>query len=164
VATMTFASASQQRPTKPSWHRLVTAASSSVKAGDSDGDERLVLSVRNTTETDIDNPPQGFSPGDAVVAASDLYWRGKKVGYEDVHAVFTSVSETEVRAETTLTATVRGDEISVVGSVTFREEGAVDFELSVVGGTGRYDDVGGELTVVEQGQNFKYVFDLEHLD
>lgn len=43
----------------------------------------------------------------------------------------------------------RRNEITVAGSVTFTEEAALDSKLSVVGGTGRYNDVGGELTVVE---------------
>jgi hypothetical protein len=165
VATMTFASASQQRPAKKlSWHGLVKAAPSSVRDGNNDRDERLVLVERNVTETDIDNPPEGFSQGDEFVSAADLYWRGKKVGYEDTHAVVTFLSETVARVEGTGTFTVRGDEISIVGSVAFTEQEAVDFELSVVGGTGRYDDVGGELNVVEQGQTTKLVFDLKHLD
>jgi hypothetical protein len=48
--------------------------------------------------------------------------------------------------------------------VTFTEEAALDLELSVVGGTGRYDDVGGDLTVVEQGERPRFVFCLNHLD
>jgi hypothetical protein len=56
-------------------------------------------------------------------------------------------------------------EITVAGSVTFTEEAAaLDFELSVVGGTGRWDDVGGELTVVEEQGTTRLVFCLNHLD
>jgi hypothetical protein len=166
VASMTFASASQDRATKRlSWDRLVAAAPSAVKADAGDCDERLVVRERNLTETEIDNPPEGFSQGDQFVSAADLFRRGKKVGYDDVHGVVTSLTETEVRIEILATATVRGDEITVAGSVAFTEEAALDFELSVVGGTGRWDDVGGELTVVEEEQgSTRLVFCLNHLD
>jgi hypothetical protein len=164
VASMTFASASQDGATKRlSWDRLVAAAPSAVKADAGGCDERLVVRERNLTETQIDNPPEGFSQGDEFVSAADLFRRGRKVGYDDVHGAVTSVTETEVRIEILATATVRGDEITVAGSVTFTEE-AADFELSVVGGTGRYDDVGGELTVSEPQGGPRLVFCLNHLD
>lgn len=163
VASMTFASASQERASKsPSWRHLVQTAPSVVNSSDKGWDERVIVVERNATETQIDNAPQGFSQGDAFASAADLYWRGKKVGYSDVHGVSTYVSETKVRVALTATATIRGDEISVVGSASFTE-GAGELEFSVVGGTGRYDDVGGELNVVEDGQTARLVFDLKHL-
>jgi hypothetical protein len=162
VASMTLAAASNTGAKKPSWRSLLSSAPKAAN-GDNDGDKRLVLVERNATETEIDNPPEGFSVGDEVAFAGDLYWRGKKVGYDDGQAVFTLVSQDQVRAHATFTATVRGDEINGAGSVTFSETGAVDFELSVTGGTGRYDDVGGEVTVVEGAQTVKFVFDLEGL-
>lgn len=163
VASMTFASARDRGIRKASLRDLVSSAARTA-AADNDGERRLVLVERNAVETDIDNPPEGFSVGDEVVFSGDLYWRGKKVGYDDGHAAITFVSETRVRAHGTFTATVRGDEINAAGSVTFSETGPVDFELSVTGGTGRYDDVGGEVTIVEQGQTVKFVFNLEHLN
>jgi hypothetical protein len=163
VASMTLAGASNSGARKASWWSLVSSAPTAA-SGDNDGEERLVLVERNATETDIDNPPAGFSAGDEVAFAGDLYLGGKKVGYDDGHAIFTLVSQDQVRVHATFTATVRGDEINAAGSVTFTETAVVDFELSVTGGTGRYDDVGGEVTIVEQGQTVKLVFDLEHFD
>lgn len=162
VASMTLATASNNGPTKASWRSLVSAAPQAAN-GDNDGDVRLVLVERNATETEIDNAPEGFSQGDAVAFSGDLYWRGKKVGYDDGQAVFTFIGQDQVRVHATFTATVRGDEINGAGSVTFTETGALDFELSVTGGTGRYDDVGGEVTIIEREQNVKFVFDLEDL-
>jgi hypothetical protein len=165
IASMTLASASQERSTKGlSWHRLVAAAPSAVKGGAGDCDERLVVTERNATETEIDNPPEGFNQGNEVAFAGDLYRGGELVGYDDGHAVFTLVTETEARIEVQATATVRGDEITVAGSFTFTEEAVPDPELSVVGGTGRYDDVGGEFTLVEQENHPRFVFCLNHLD
>jgi hypothetical protein len=166
VATMTFASASQQRPAKKlSWHGLVKAAPAAVESSNNDRDERVVVVERNSVETDIDNPPEGFSQGDEFAASADLYRGGKKVGYDDLHGVVTFMSETQVRFELTATVTVRGSQITVVGSVAFSEdESSSEISLPVVGGTGRYDDVGGELTVVEQRNAARLVFDLKHLD
>jgi hypothetical protein len=165
VASMTFASASQDGGTRRlSWQRLVAAAPSAVKAGAADCDERLVVRERNASETEIDNPPEGFSQGDETAFAGDLFRQGRKVGYDDGHAVFTLVTETEVRVEVQATATVRGDEITVAGSLTFTEEAVPDPELSIVGGTGRYVDVGGEFTLVEQQGGPRFVFCLNHLD
>jgi hypothetical protein len=165
VASMTLASASQERSAKrPSWHRLVTSAPSAAKGSHQHCDERLVVTELNATETEIDNPPEGFSQGDEVAFAGDLFRGSELVGYDDGHAVFTLVTQTEVRIEVQATATVQGDEITVAGSLTFTEEAAPDPELSVVGGTGRYDDVGGEFTVVEQENHLRFVFCLNHLD
>lgn len=162
VASMTWAGASNSKAKKVSWRSLVSSAPA-VADGDNDGDERLVLVERNATEVEIDNAPEGFSQGDEVAFSGDLYKHGKKVGYDDGQAVLTFVSEELVRFHATFTATVRGDEINGAGSVTFKETGTVDFELSVTGGTGKYDDVGGEVTIVEQGEDIKFVFELEHL-
>jgi hypothetical protein len=164
AGSVALAAGSQGSPVrKASWRNLVSSAAS-AQADDGNGETRLVLVERNAVETEIDNPPEGFSQGDEVAFSGDLYWRGKKVGYDDGHAVFTFVGERQVRVHASFTATVRGDEINAAGSVTFRETGPVDFELSVTGGTGKYDDVGGEVTVVEQGQTVKFVFDLKHLN
>lgn len=162
VASMTWAGASNSKAKKVSWRSLVSSAPA-VADGDNDGDERLVLVERNETETFIDNAPEDDSQGDEAVFSGDLYKHGKKVGYADGQAVLTFVSEELVRLHATFTATVGGDEINAAGSVTFKETGTVDFELSVTGGTGKYDDVGGEVTIVEQGEDIKFVFELEHL-
>jgi hypothetical protein len=162
VASVTMAAASNSGPKKLSWRSLVSSAAEPAD-GDNDGDKRLVLVERNATETLIDNAPEGDSQGDEIAFTGDLYWRGKKVGYDDGHVVLTLLVPREsVRFHATFTATVRGDEINAAGSVSFSETEANDFELSVTGGTGRYDDVGGEVTVVE-GSQTKLVFDLEDL-
>ncbi len=162
VASMTWAGASNSKAKKVSWRSLVSSAPA-VADEDNDGDERLVLVERNATETFIDNAPEGDSQGDEIAFTGDLYWRGKKVGYDDGQAVLTFlVPKESARFQVTFTATVRGDEINAAGSVTFSET-APDLELSVTGGTGKYKDVGGTVTVGDDGQNATFVFELERL-
>ena len=162
VGTLTLASASQDSGAREmTWRRLM--ASAPERAGDSDRDQRVVVVERTAPETEIDNPPKGFSQGDELAFSGVLYQGGKRVGYDDGHVVITFISETQVRFHATFTSTIRGDEITAAGSAAFSETGPVDFEFSVTGGTGRYDDVGGEVTAVEQGQAVKFVYDLEDL-
>jgi len=160
VASMTFASAAGERRT--SIRELWRAAPRSV-AADDDVDERLVFVERNLTETFIDNPPEGDSQGDEIVLASVLTKNGKRVGRLDAHGVVTLASEQQFRVLINVTASLPRGEIEVQGVGIFTQETA-EFDFGVTGGTGRYDDVGGEFTVVEQGDTTRFVIDLEHLD
>jgi hypothetical protein len=160
VASMTLASAAGEKRT--SIRELWRAAPSSV-AADDDADERLVFVERNLTETFIDNPPEGDSQGDEIVLSSVLTKKGKRVGRLDAHGVVTLVSEQQFRVLINVTASLPRGEIEVQGVAAFTQETA-EFDFGVTGGTGRYDDVGGEFTVVEQGDTTKFVIDLEHLD
>lgn len=57
---------------------------------------------------------------------------------------------------------MRGDEINAAGSVKFSETASdSDSELSVTGGTGKYKDVGGTVTISDESQNATFVFELE---
>lgn len=164
VASMTWAGASNSKAKKVSWRSLVSSAPA-VADEDNDGDDRLVLVERNLTETFIDNAPEGDSQGDALAFSGDLYWRDKKVGYDDGQAVLTLlVPRKSVRFHATVTFTVRGDEINAAGSVKFGATASdSDSELSVTGGTGKYKDVGGTVTISDEGQNATFVFELERL-
>jgi hypothetical protein len=148
----------------PSLRELLRSAPSAVKV-DRDHDRRLVVVERNAVETDIDNPPEGFSVGDEVIIASALVQKGKRIGRLDGHVVFThlNASETRLRALVNVTASLRKGEIEAQGVVVFMDETA-EFDFGVTGGTGRYDDVGGEAHIVEDGDVVRYVFDLEDLD
>jgi hypothetical protein len=156
--TLTSAAGEQRTSVRQMWR----AAPSSV-AADDDVDERLVFVEAAFTETFIDNPPEGDSQGDEIAISAVLTKNGKRVGRLDAHAVLTFVSEQQFRALANVTASLPRGEIEVQGVVVFTQTTA-DFELGVTGGTGRYDDVGGEFHIIEQGDVVKYVFDLKHLD
>jgi hypothetical protein len=147
---------------RPSFGAMLRSAPEAV-ARDGDGDSRLVFVERNAMEVDIDNAPAGFSQGDEVAITSVLTSNGKRVGHFDGHAVFTFVGTQRIRALLDATASLPKGEIEVQGVATFRVETA-EFDFAVVGGTGRYEDVGGETHIVEDGDTVRYVFDLEELD
>ena len=153
IASMTFASAAGEKRT--SLREMLSAAPSSIPLPDDDVDKRLVLVERNLTETFIDNPPEGDSQGDQFVLSSDLFrTNGKRVGHLDAHGVVTLVTEQQFRVLINGTASLPGGEIENQGV------GGRDSEFGLTGGTGRYDDVGGELHIVGD----KFVFDLQHLE
>ena len=161
VASMAFASAAREKRT--SLRELLRAAPSSIPGPDDDVDKRLVFVERNLRETFIDNPPQGDSQGDEFALSSVLMKKGKRVGRLDAHGVVTLVNERQFRVLINGTATLPGGEIENQGVASFtRTTGELEFGLT--GGTGRYDDVGGELHIVEQGDAAKFVFDLQHLE
>ena len=152
VASMTFASAAGEKRT--SLREMLRAAPSSIPGPDDDVDKRLVLVEHNLRETFIDNPPRGESQGDEFALSSVLMKNGKRVGRLDAHGVVTLVGE-RFRVLINGTASLPGGEIENQGVGT-----AGDLEFGVTGGTGRYDDVGGELHIVGN----KFVFDLQHLE
>lgn len=161
VASMTFASAAGERRT--SIREMWRAAPSSVAGPDDDVDKRLVFVERNLRETFIDNPPEGDSQGDEFALSSVLIKKGKRVGRLDAHGVVTLVTEQQFRVLINGTASLPGGEIENQGVAAFtRTTGELEF--GVTGGTGRYDDIGGELHIVEQGDTARFVFDLQHLD
>jgi hypothetical protein len=160
VASMTFASAAGDERT--SLREMWRAAPSSV-AADDDVDKRLVFVERNLTETFIDNPPEGDSQGDEFALSSVLTKNGKRVGRLDAHGVVTLVSEQQFRVLINGTASLPGGEIENQGVAAFTQTTG-ELEFGLTGGTGRYDDIGGELHIVEQGDTTKFVFDLKHLD
>jgi hypothetical protein len=162
VASMTFASASGEKRTSIR-EMLRAAAPSSVAGPDDDVDKRLVFVERNLRETFIDNPPEGDSQGDEFALSSVLMKNGKRVGRLDAHGVVTLAGERQFRTLINGTASVPGGEIENQGVASFTQTTG-ELEFGVTGGTGRYDDVGGELHIVEQSDRTKFVFDLEHLD
>jgi hypothetical protein len=148
----------------PSFQQLLGSAPDAV-ARHGDTDRRLAFVERNVAEVDIDNSPAGFSQGDEMTIASVLTKNGKSVGRFDGHVVFTYVNlETgRLRALLNATASLREGEVEVQGAAAFNADTA-ELGFAVVGGTGRYDDVGGEAHLVPEGDATKLVLDLEDLD
>src|SRR5919198_4139390 len=77
-------------------------------AGAVAGDTITVIS-KNATETDVDEPPSGFSQGDETTVSSPLFnTAGARVGHLDVHGAFTAVfpKRHTARLQVTFTATL----------------------------------------------------------
>jgi hypothetical protein len=166
IASMTFASASDDSRSlraRDLWRK----APSSVEEDGAAADRRIVLEIRNERETFIDNPPRGQeSQGDEVVISGTLHRPGvrRPIGRTDLHAVATLVTRREFRFLANIVSNLPHGEIEAAGVARFTQRTA-EFEFGVTGGTDAFDDVGGELNVVEQpGEPVRLVFDLRDLD
>jgi hypothetical protein len=169
VASMTVVSA-ERRAAKNDWGLPIATSGtgSSASSAADDGEKRIVVVSRNATETQIDNPPEGESQGDETAITSPLFRAGKNVGRADAHLVVTEVNFEEgvFAFQVTFTATLPAGQIVSTGVGVFTEEGQENsFTAAITGGTGRYDEAGGDVLVRFVSDNAtRFVYDLEDLD
>jgi hypothetical protein len=168
AASMTVVSAERRAP-KNDWGLPIatSATGRSASVGDNDGDKRLVVVSRNATETEIDNPPADESQGDQIVITSPLFRGGKKVGRFDAHVVITEVNLEEgvFAFQVTFTVTLPRGQIVSTGVGVFDEETDDRFTAAITGGTGRFDEAGGDVRVQFVSEDaVRFVYDLEDLD
>lgn len=91
----------------------------------------------------IDLGKKGFSPGDQAVETETLLQNGKQIGRDVLNCVAITVSAQGIDALCHGALILRGGQIQVQGETTF----TTPFTVAVTGGTGRYQNVGGQLTV-----------------
>ena len=97
--------------------------------------------ARQTSFTFIDVGKKGFSFGDYYVATEDLLQAGKKIGHDAYKC--TAVSDRDTVCEATYV--LAGGQITTQGDVLPPAE---HFNVAVTGGTGIYQNVRGQLTIV----------------
>lgn len=125
---------------------VAAALATSVAAGPhaSSAETLSLLAVGETFEL-VDNGKQGVGVGDVFASGGRLYrWhgraRGPRVGRLDV--LCTAITADGARSHCSITAAVPGGRIETVGLLTGESN-----TLAVTGGTGRYRDARGELTM-----------------
>jgi allene oxide cyclase-like protein len=104
------------------------------------------IAVRTSlTKVDVDGSHRD-SPGDLLVYAFELWNASETQRAGDAHAVCTMVraSGTEVTAHCAATAQLRGGTIESSGLLRQPE---TTTRFAVTGGTGRYDEADGQLTL-----------------
>src|SRR5205085_12225106 len=108
----------------------------------------ITLFSKNAKETDVDEPPSGFSQGDEMTVSSPLFdTAGNRVGHLDVHGAVTAVLPTHTaRGQFEFTATRRGGAITATGVATFSDQ-SQGFVAAVTGGTGAYQTTDGWVRV-----------------
>lgn len=169
MASMTVVSAERRAP-KNDWGLPIATSgtgNSPSSVADDDGDQKLVVVSRNATETEIDNPPADESQGDEIVITSPLFKGGKRVGRFDAHVVITEINIEEgvFAFQVTFTSTLPGGQIVSTGVAALTEEEDDSFTAAITGGTGRYDEAGGDVLVRFVSENaVRFVYDLEDLD
>jgi hypothetical protein len=127
-------------------------------------DEPEVIRVVDVEERFVPIDEEAFGEQDAPVAGArfaffdGLYqWagtrRGERVGRLDGFCTFTYVNLAAfiANAYCTAEAAFRNGRVLVAGFLRFSEEGPETFVVSVVGGTGRYANARGTLTLRELG-------------
>jgi hypothetical protein len=121
---------------------------------------RLVVFTRNDSETDVDEPPQGFSQGDEVAVGAGLVMRtGASAGVLDVAGTATLATGRNARFQFTLTASLRGGQITATGVISAAEE-PTGFTAAVTGGTGAYRGADGGVRVDFMQTRTRLTYDL----
>ena len=114
-----------------------------------EGTTQLVVFTRNEHSVDVDEPPAGISQGDESTISSGL-WNsaGQRVGRLDGAGTLTALllQTHTARLQFTLTATVRGGQITATG-VLIGSDATHGFDAAVTGGTGKYRGAEGEVHV-----------------
>ncbi|HYX86449.1 MAG TPA: hypothetical protein VE777_15870 [Gaiellales bacterium] len=85
--------------------------------------------------------PSGLGPGDEGIEKEILTVNGKRVGYDLIHFSAITAPPPDVIAQGVLI--LRGGQIALQGETTFEH-----IRVAVVGGTGIYQGVSGQLTVL----------------
>jgi hypothetical protein len=109
--------------------------------------DAITVISRNPHETDVDEPPSGFSQGDETTVSSPLFdTGGSRVGHLDVHGAFTAVfpKRHTARLQVTFTATLAHGAITATGVASTSGNG---FTAAVTGGTGAYRKADGWVQV-----------------
>jgi len=103
-----------------------------------------VLAVFTEFDPNIDLGAPGFSLGDEVVFSGNLLQNGQQVGRVGVVCTFVSTQNpARVEAQCPATATLPGGQITIQGVIVNR---ALNWTLSITGGSGQYDRARGEVT------------------
>jgi hypothetical protein len=109
----------------------------------------IVVFSQHERETDVDEPPTGFSQADeSAITAPLVNQAGARVGHIDAQGVATAVFPTTqtARIQFTFTATLAGGQITATGVGTF-SNATTGFTAAVTGGTGAYQTTDGWVHV-----------------
>jgi hypothetical protein len=90
-------------------------------------------------------PPKGPSSGDEVIEKEILYSHGKRIGYDLLHATAATANVS------TRTVDVIAEGVLVLRDGTINFQGETTFQtirVGVIGGTGAYQHVLGQLTIL----------------
>jgi hypothetical protein len=126
----------------------VVAGASTQDSSALDQPGTIRVTTRGIGQQFVDRGARGRGPGDLLVSRQLLYNRGitsKAIGHADLVCTFTSSYARQCNGTFSLPL----GKIVVAGTVTFRQF----YELAVIGGTRRYDNVRGSLTVTMLSRN-----------
>jgi hypothetical protein len=130
---------------------VATGASMAVAGSGDDGDDddgqTIRLVDKLVSEANLDLGDTGEGVGDRFVFSGDLYKGDEKVGEDGGECVIVRfVERVAATANCVATLSLPGGQITVQGLVEFTDE-EEPFTVAVTGGTGRYDEADGEMTI-----------------
>ena len=130
------------------------ASASGPRDGDDDGIEIVRVTEIIVQEAGIDLGEAGDSLGDQFVFSGDLFRHGKKVGIDGgVCTIVRLEPMVSATSQCVATAELPKGQITVQGLLTFDEETEGEpSQLAITGGTGKYKEAQGELTVAQTSE------------
>ncbi|MDX6555476.1 MAG: hypothetical protein QOD86_1671 [Miltoncostaeaceae bacterium] len=136
---------------------LVIAATALASATGRESDDRGVQVVKldfttvKAVDADLGDP--GFGPGDRHTFLDELYKDGEKVGELGGDCVVVDLDgRTGFTTQCQATASLPDGQIATQGLLGITNGDVQRFSLAVVGGTGDYRTVGGEVRVEEHSE------------
>jgi hypothetical protein len=108
-------------------------------------------------------PPAGPSTGDEITEKEILYSHGQRIGYDLLHATAITVNP----ATRTVDVVAEGVFVLKDGTITFQGETTFRrIQVGVIGGTGAYQHVLGQLTILRTLPNGDDIDELQftHVD
>jgi hypothetical protein len=121
----------------------------------------MVLRGHDFAAAVIDNDPPGTSQGDEIAVEGRLTHAqtGNAAGRIEVHEVLTALTQTGGgRLQLVFTALLAHGQISGVAVLGLSQSGASNTKAAVIGGTGRYRNVRGEVFIHPAGQSTRLTF------
>ena len=133
---------------------VTPAASSSSGSGDDDHFQVIRVTEIAVQQADIDLGEPGDSLGDQFVFSGDLFRHGQKVGIDGgVCTIVRLEPMVSATSQCVATAELQKGQITVQGLLTFDEETEGEpSQLAITGGTGKYKEAQGELTVTQTSE------------
>jgi hypothetical protein len=123
--------------------------------------QRLVLLAHDFAATVVDNDPAGLSQGDEIDVEGQLSTRrdAQNAGRLEAHEVLTGLNQSGGgRLLLTFTALLARGQISGVAVLGLSQSGASNAKAAIIGGTGHYRNVRGEILIHPNGQTTRLTF------
>jgi hypothetical protein len=123
--------------------------------------QRLVLVAHDFAATVVDNDPAGTSQGDEISVEGRLSSRheARNVGRLEAHEVLTSLNQNGGgRLQLMFTALLARGQISGAAVLGLTQSGASNARAAIIGGTGHYQNVRGEVLIHPNGQTTRLIF------
>lgn len=119
----------------------------------------MMVTARPWTDHYNDVGPKGESIGDSIVFTDKLYQHGERVGRDAIRCDVKRVTRRSFSMQCFGSLVFRGrGQLTVQGLITFSRNSTRNPVLAVTGGTGEFEGMSGEFTVIERrgSENTRY--------